>query len=75
VPCRKYKRLKPSGVSCEKCGVEVALPKSSRAHGHIELASTCRHILSSKSPHSRIVALDIPLRDIERVLYFDSPLI
>jgi len=72
--CGKYKRLKHRGVICEKCGVEVALTKVRRERmGHIELASPVAHIWFLKSLPSRIgLLLDMTLRDIERVLYFES---
>ena len=72
--CGKYKRLKHRGVICEKCGVEVALAKVRRERmGHIELASPVAHIWFLKSLPSRIgMLLDMTLRDIERVLYFES---
>lgn len=72
--CSKYKRLKHRGVICEKCGVEVALAKVRRERmGHIELASPVAHIWFLKSLPSRIgLLLDMTLRDIERVLYFES---
>ncbi len=72
--CGKYKRLKHRGVICEKCGVEVTQTKVRRERmGHIELASPTAHIWFLKSLPSRIgLLLDIPLRDIERVLYFES---
>ena len=72
--CGKYKRLKHRGVVCEKCGVEVTLAKVRREHmGHIELASPVAHIWFLKSLPSRIgLLLDMTLRDIERVLYFES---
>ncbi|RRJ82194.1 DNA-directed RNA polymerase subunit beta' [Aestuariirhabdus litorea] len=72
--CGKYKRLKHRGVICEKCGVEVALAKVRRERmGHIELASPVAHIWFLKSLPSRIgMMLDMTLRDIERVLYFES---
>ena len=72
--CGKYKRLKHRGVICEKCGVEVALSKVRRERmAHIELASPCAHIWFLKSLPSRIgLLLDMTLRDIERVLYFES---
>lgn len=72
--CGKYKRLKHRGVICEKCGVEVTKSKVRRERmGHIELASPIAHIWFLKSLPSRIgLLLDIPLRDIERVLYFES---
>ncbi|NLD15193.1 MAG: DNA-directed RNA polymerase subunit beta' [Gammaproteobacteria bacterium] len=72
--CGKYKRLKHRGVICEKCGVEVALSKVRRERmAHIELASPVAHIWFLKSLPSRIgLLLDMTLRDIERVLYFES---
>ena len=72
--CGKYKRLKHRGVVCEKCGVEVTLAKVRRDRmGHIELASPVAHIWFLKSLPSRIgLLLDMTLRDIERVLYFES---
>ncbi|XBC40288.1 MAG: DNA-directed RNA polymerase subunit beta' [Buchnera aphidicola (Nurudea ibofushi)] len=72
--CGKYKRLKHRGVICEKCGVEVTQSKVRRERmGHIELASPIAHIWFLKSLPSRIgLLLDMPLRDIERVLYFES---
>ena len=72
--CGKYKRLKHRGVICEKCGVEVTLAKVRRERmGHIELASPVAHIWFLKSLPSRIgLLLDMTLRDIERVLYFES---
>ncbi|WP_271271950.1 DNA-directed RNA polymerase subunit beta' [Aliamphritea hakodatensis] len=72
--CGKYKRLKHRGVICEKCGVEVALAKVRRERmGHIELASPVAHIWFLKSLPSRIgLMMDMTLRDIERVLYFES---
>ncbi|EKF72861.1 DNA-directed RNA polymerase subunit beta' [Alcanivorax hongdengensis A-11-3] len=72
--CGKYKRLKHRGVICEKCGVEVTLSKVRRERmGHIELASPTAHIWFLKSLPSRIgLMLDMTLRDIERVLYFES---
>jgi DNA-directed RNA polymerase subunit beta' len=72
--CGKYKRLKHRGVICEKCGVEVALAKVRRERmGHIELASPVAHIWFLKSLPSRIgLLLDMTLRDIERILYFES---
>ena len=72
--CGKYKRLKHRGVVCEKCGVEVTLAKVRRERmGHIELASPAAHIWFLKSLPSRIgLLLDMTLRDIERVLYFES---
>ncbi len=72
--CGKYKRLKHRGVICEKCGVEVTVTKVRRDRmGHIELASPVAHIWFLKSLPSRIgLMLDMTLRDIERVLYFES---
>ncbi|MCR9192942.1 MAG: DNA-directed RNA polymerase subunit beta' [Gammaproteobacteria bacterium] len=72
--CGKYKRLKHRGVVCEKCGVELALAKVRRERmGHIELASPVAHIWFLKSLPSRIgLLLDMTLRDIERVLYFEA---
>lgn len=72
--CGKYKRMKHRGVICEKCGVEVTLTKVRRERmGHIELASPVAHIWFLKSLPSRIgLLLDMTLRDIERVLYFES---
>ncbi|VAX05031.1 DNA-directed RNA polymerase beta' subunit, partial [hydrothermal vent metagenome] len=72
--CGKYKRLKHRGVICEKCGVEVTLAKVRRERmGHIELASPVAHIWFLKSLPSRIgLLLDMTLRDIERVLYFEA---
>ena len=72
--CGKYKRLKHRGVICEKCGVEVTLTKVRRERmGHIELACPTAHIWFLKSLPPRIgLLLDMTLRDIERVLYFES---
>ena len=72
--CGKYKRLKHRGVICEKCGVEVTLAKVRRERmGHIELACPVAHIWYLKSLPSRIgLLLDMTLRDIERMLYFES---
>ena len=72
--CGKYKRLKHRGVICEKCGVEVTLSKVRRERmGHIELASPVAHIWFLKSLASRLgMVLDMTLRDIERVLYFEA---
>jgi DNA-directed RNA polymerase subunit beta' len=72
--CGKYKRLKHRGVICEKCGVEVTQSKVRRDRmGHIELASPVAHIWFLKSLPSRLgMILDMPLRDIERVLYFEA---
>src|SRR6201985_1321117 len=72
--CGKYKRMKYRGVICEKCGVEVTLTKVRRDRmGHIELASPVAHIWFLKSLPSRLgLVLDMTLRDIERVLYFEA---
>jgi len=72
--CGKYKRLKFRGVICEKCGVEVTLAKVRRERmGHIELAAPVAHIWFLKSLPSRLgMVLDMTLRDIERVLYFEA---
>ncbi len=72
--CGKYKRMKHRGIICEKCGVEVTLSKVRRDRmGHIELASPVAHIWFLKSLPSRIgLLLDMTLRSIERVLYFES---
>ncbi|WGZ90520.1 MAG: DNA-directed RNA polymerase subunit beta' [Candidatus Thiocaldithrix dubininis] len=72
--CGKYKRLKHRGVVCEKCGVEVTQTKVRRERmGHIELASPVAHIWFLKSLPSRIgLMLDMTLRDIERILYFET---
>jgi len=72
--CGKYKRLKHRGVVCEKCGVEVTLAKVRRERmGHIELASPVAHIWYLKSLPSRMgLLLDMTLREIERILYFES---
>ena len=72
--CGKYKRLKHRGVICEKCGVEVALAKVRRERmGHIDLACPVAHIWFLKSLPSRIgLLMDMTLRDIERVLYFEA---
>ncbi|MBR7002650.1 MAG: DNA-directed RNA polymerase subunit beta', partial [Neisseriaceae bacterium] len=72
--CGKYKRLKFAGVTCEKCGVEVTLSKVRRERmGHIELAAPVAHIWFLKSLPSRLgMVLDMTLRDIERVLYFEA---
>ena len=72
--CGKYKRLKHRGVICEKCGVEVTLSKVRRERmGHIQLASPVAHIWFLKSLPSRLgMVLDMTLRDIERVLYFEA---
>jgi DNA-directed RNA polymerase subunit beta' len=72
--CGKYKRLKHRGVVCEKCGVEVTLAKVRRERmGHIELASPVAHIWYLKSLPSRMgLLLDMTLREIERILYFEA---
>ena len=72
--CGKYKRLKHRGVICEKCGVEVTVAKVRRERmGHIELASPVAHIWFLKSLPSRMgLLLDMTLRDIERILYFEA---
>ena len=72
--CGKYKRLKHRGVICEKCGVEVTLARVRRERmGHIELASPVAHIWYLKSLPSRMgLLLDMTLRDIERILYFEA---
>jgi DNA-directed RNA polymerase subunit beta' len=72
--CGKYKRLKHRGVICEKCGVEVTMSKVRRERmGHIELASPVAHIWFLKSLPSRLgVLLDMTVREIERVLYFEA---
>ena len=72
--CGKYKRMKYKGIVCEKCGVEVTLTKVRRDRmGHIELAAPVAHIWFMKSLPSRIgLLLDMTLKDLERVLYFDS---
>ncbi|HLJ63844.1 MAG TPA: DNA-directed RNA polymerase subunit beta' [Stellaceae bacterium] len=72
--CGKYKRMKYRGITCEKCGVEVTLSKVRRDRmGHIELASPVAHIWFLKSLPSRIgLLLDMTLKDLEKVLYFES---
>ena len=72
--CGKYKRMKFKGVICEKCGVEVTLARVRRERmGHIELAAPVAHIWFLKSLPSRIgLLMDMPLKDLERVLYFES---
>src|SRR5487761_2580085 len=72
--CGKYKRMKHRGVVCEKCGTEVTLTKVRRERmGHIDLASPVAHIWFLKSLPSRIgLMLDMTLRDIERILYFEA---
>ncbi|MCP4327306.1 MAG: DNA-directed RNA polymerase subunit beta' [Alphaproteobacteria bacterium] len=75
--CGKYKRMKYRGIVCEKCGVEVTLQKVRRERmGHIELAAPVAHIWFMKSLPSRVgLLLDMTLRDLERVLYFESYLV
>ncbi|MBK5291688.1 MAG: DNA-directed RNA polymerase subunit beta' [Acidobacteriia bacterium] len=72
--CGKYKRMKHRGVICDKCGVEVTLTRVRRERlGHVELASPCSHVWFFKGLPSRIgYLLDITLRDLERVLYFEA---
>ena len=72
--CGKYKRMKYKGIVCEKCGVEVIQSKVRRERmGHIELAAPVAHIWFLKSVPSRIgVLLDMTLRDLERILYFEN---
>src|SRR6202166_1154912 len=72
--CGKYKRMKHRGVICDKCGVEVTLSKVRRERlGHIELASPCSHVWFFKGLPSRIgYLLDISMRDLERILYFEA---
>src|SRR5437899_1162147 len=72
--CGKYKRMKHCGVICDKCGVEVTLARVRRERlGHIELASPCSHVWFFKGLPSRIGhLLDITLRELERVLYFEA---
>ena len=72
--CGKYKRMKYKGITCEKCGVEVTLQNVRRERmGHIELASPVAHIWFLKSLPSRIgLLLDMTLRDLERILYFEN---
>ena len=72
--CGKYKRMKYRGITCEKCGVEVTLSKVRRERmGHIELASPVAHIWFLKSLPSRIgLMLDMTLKELERVLYFEN---
>ena len=72
--CGKYKRMKYRGIICEKCGVEVTLAKVRRERmGHIELASPVAHIWFMKSLPSRIgLLLDMTLKDLERILYFEN---
>ena len=72
--CGKYKRMKYRGLVCEKCGVEVTLQKVRRERmGHIELAAPVAHIWFLKSLPSRIgLMLDMTLRDLERILYFEN---
>ena len=75
--CGKYKRMKHRGVICDKCGVEVTLSKVRRERlGHIELASPCSHVWFFKGLPSRIGhLLDITLRNLERILYFEAHLV
>src|SRR6516164_11424366 len=72
--CGKYKRMKHRGVICDKCGAEVTLSKVRRERlGHIELASPCSHVWFFKGLPSRIgYLLDISMRDLERILYFEA---
>ncbi len=72
--CGKYKRMKHRGVICDKCGVEVTLSKVRRERmGHIELASCCSHVWFFKGLPSRIGhLLDLTLRELERILYFEA---
>ena len=72
--CGKYKRMKYKGIICEKCGVEVTLSRVRRERmGHIELAAPVAHIWFMKSVPSRIgILLDMTLRDLGRVLYFEN---
>jgi len=72
--CGKYKRMKYKGIICEKCGVEVTLARVRRERmGHIDLASPVAHIWFLKSLPSRIsLMLDMPLKEVERVLYFEN---
>jgi DNA-directed RNA polymerase subunit beta' len=72
--CGKYKRIKYKGIICEKCGVEVTLARVRRERmGHIELAAPVAHIWFLKSLPSRIsLFLDMALKDVERVLYFEA---
>src|SRR3546814_10614430 len=72
--CGKYKRMKYKGIVCEKCGVEVTVSKVRRERmGQIELAAPVAHIWFLKSLPSRIgLLLDMPLKDLERVLYFEN---
>ncbi|MBP6952540.1 MAG: DNA-directed RNA polymerase subunit beta' [Alphaproteobacteria bacterium] len=75
--CGKYKRMKYRGIICEKCGVEVTLTKVRRERmGHIELASPVAHIWFTKSLPSRIgLLLDLMLKDVEKVLYFENHIV
>ena len=72
--CGKYKRMKYKGIVCEKCGVEVTVSKVRRERmGHIELAAPVAHIWFLKSLPSRIgLLLDMQLKQLERILYFES---
>ena len=75
--CGKYKRMKNRGIICEKCGVEVTLSKVRRERmGHIELAAPVAHIWFEITAKGRIgLLLDITLKDLERVLYFENYLV
>ena len=75
--CGKYKRVRFKGIICEKCGVEVTLSKVRRERmGHIELAAPVAHIWFMKSLPSRIgLLLDMTLKDLERVLYFENHIV
>jgi DNA-directed RNA polymerase subunit beta' len=75
--CGKYKRMKYRGIICERCGVEVTKSKVRRERmGHIQLASPVAHIWFFKSPPSRIgLVLDLTIKDLEKVLYFESSIV
>jgi len=75
--CGKYKRMKYKGIICERCGVEVTKSKVRRERmGHIQLASPVAHIWFFKSPPSRIgLILDMTIKELEKVLYFESYLV
>ena len=75
--CGKYKRMKYRGIICERCGVEVTKSKVRRERmGHIQLASPVAHIWFFKSPPSRIgLVLDLSIKDLEKVLYFESSIV
>src|SRR5512138_2932069 len=75
--CGKYKRMKYRGIICERCGVEVTKSKVRRERmGHIQLASPVAHIWFFKSPPSRIgLVLDLSIKDLEKVLYFESTIV